>query len=276
MQSIRSVLVLTRGHPFARDAFSQMLEAIAAAQGLDFTLVEHPAASAFYNPALAAPFDALLFYDMPGYAFHPPTGVDLLPAPASAQEDFKALTQQGKPLVFLHHALAGWPVWDDYGEAIGGRFLYQPGHLRGRHCPDSGYRHDVSYTAEVLADHPVTAGLPTTFEITDELYLAEVFHKDILPLVRARHAFTADNFYSADHAVHGRMFSNDGWQHEGGSDLIVWAKAHRSSPVAYVQSGDGPAAYDNRHVRRLIGNALVWAMSDQAGAWAREVSAAGA
>ena len=77
--------------------------------------------------------------------------------------------------------------------------------------PDSGYRHDVAYTARVVADHPVTRGLPESFPVTDELYLCPIDESAITPLVRAEgFAFTRDNFHSAAQAVAGAMFSNEG------------------------------------------------------------------
>ena len=74
-----------------------------------------------------------------------------------------ALVEAGHGFVFLHHAIAGWPAWPEYGELIGGRFLYLPADVRGERKLDSGYRHDVTHQVSVLAEHPVTAGVPETF-----------------------------------------------------------------------------------------------------------------
>ena len=85
---------------------------------------------------------------------------------------WRSLLDAGRGLVFLHHAIAGWPAWPEYAEIVGGRFHYQPGSLGGRDWPDSGYRFHVDHTVEVLEPgHPVCAGLPARFPITDELYL---------------------------------------------------------------------------------------------------------
>jgi uncharacterized protein len=260
-----NILVVTKGHPFDFNGFFGMLDAIGGAEpGLCWTHVEQPAAQLFLNPENAAPYDAILFYDMPGYRFKVPDGVDVIePSPALVR-GFNALLAQGKGLVFLHHALASWAAWPDYGEAIGGRFLYQPSTVRGVRKPDSGYRHEVEYIAQVVADHPVTTGVDLTFDIKDELYLAEIFEESVTPLVRARHDFTAENFYSADAAVHGRMFSNEGWSHAPGSNLVGWTKRSGNAPVVYLQFGDGPSAYENQNVRKLIGNALHWVASPEA------------
>ena len=56
------VLVASKGHPYARDGFSDMLDSL---PGMACTVVEQPASQAFIDPELAADYDALLFY---GYA----------------------------------------------------------------------------------------------------------------------------------------------------------------------------------------------------------------
>ena len=71
------------------------------------------------------------------------------------------------------------PNWEEYSNIIGEEFLYQPGKLKGIQKPDSGYRHDVKYRVLIEGNHPITDGI-ADFEITDELYLAEIFLKMIL------------------------------------------------------------------------------------------------
>jgi trehalose utilization protein len=66
------------------------------------------------------------------------------------------------------------------------------------------------------------------------------------------------------------MFSNTGWSHADGSALVGWTKRARRSPLVYLQPGDGPATYDNPNYRQLIENAVRWAASPQALAWAQE------
>ncbi|RMF07678.1 MAG: ThuA domain-containing protein [Alphaproteobacteria bacterium] len=262
------VLLITKGHPFEKEAFFQIFDAM---DGVNYTHVEQPAAQVFFDPDLARPYDLFVCYDMPGIVFHDEPGrAPDFPAPsADLKNGFAKLLNCGHPFLFLHHALAGWPTWPEYAEAMGGRFLYTPGELRGKPCLDSGYRHDVTYTVECTTRHPVLEGIPETFEITDELYLAEIFTDSIVPLLAARHEFTAQNFYSAAHAViDGRLFSNQDWHHPPGPNLIGWVKTAGNSPVVYLQPGDGPGAYGNPHYRRLLSNAILWLASDDARAWA--------
>ena len=259
-----SVLLVTKGHPFDRGAFFEMFDAL----GVDWTHVEQPAARVFFEPGLAAPYDALVMYDMPGIAFGP--GGPGFEAPTQAYRDgIRALCDAGKGLLFLHHAIAGWPAWPEYAEIVGGRFLYVPSELRGRQCDDSGYRHGVEHTVNCVADHPVTRDVPRSFPMTDELYLYEVFDDSVEPLLTSDYGFSQDNFYSAARVVReGKMFDNEGWTHAPGSNLVGWTKHYRNSPVCYLQGGDDPVAYENAHYRQLIGNAIHWVASKEARDWA--------
>lgn len=258
------VLVAVRGHPFDRTAFDRLFSAM---PGIAVTMVDQPAAMRLMNPDGMAGFDALLLYDMPGLDFAGPAGPAtprLVDPGERFRAGFNALLAQGIGIVALHHALAGWPAWPGYADILGGSFLYRPAKAHGRLRQDSGYRHNVDYTAIVAApDHPVMAGIPAEFPMHDELYLAEVFD-DVTPLLRARHDFVAGNFYSAAAAVDGRRNENHGWSHPQGSDLIGWTRRAGNSPLVYLQPGDDAATYDNPVYRRLVDNAIRWVISPQA------------
>ena len=253
--SALNVLVSIKGHPFERDAFAELFESF---DGIRHTFVEQPASQAFMNPTAAAPWDALVFYDMPGIDFstQPP---GLVPPSDELKQGFMDLLATGKGMVFLHHAIAGWPLWPDYGELIGGRFFYLPTECRGKPVLDSGYRHEVSHSVQVVdAAHPVAEGVDDAFSLTDELYLYEVFESDVEPLLTSGHTFDSEHFYSARHAVTGSMFCNDGWSHPPGPNLIGWTKTIKDSRIVYLQPGDGPDTYASPHYRRLVENAIRW------------------
>jgi len=235
------------------------------------TFVDQPAAARLMRPGLQEAFDVLLLYDMPGLDFGAAEKASAVGPDPAVREGLCALLDAGIGVVALHHALAGWPGWPDYAELLGGRFLYRRGTVRGAMRLDSGYRHQVAYQAQVVApDHPVTRDLPERFAMNDELYLAEIFEEAVTPLLRADHAFTAENFYSATAAIEGQLFSNEGWQHSPGSNLIGWAKRARSSPLVYLQPGDDATTYNNPVYRRLVENALRWVASPAARAWAKD------
>lgn len=263
------VLLVTKGHPFDKQAFFDVFD---ANRDIDWTHVEQPAAQALFHPERAAGFDVIVMYDMPGIRFtrsDPPT--EFAAPPPDYVAGFRSLLEAGKGLVFLHHAVAGWPAWPEYAEIVGGRFHYQPATLRGVAYPDSGYRFDVTHNVEVLdPGHPVCAGLGDGFEITDELYLYPVFEDSVVPLMRTTFDMGDPSaFYSADLAIRGARNSNDGWTHPRGSQLVAWAKNAGNSPVVYLQFGDSPNTYADPNYRRALSNAIAWVGSAAAHEWAR-------
>jgi hypothetical protein len=255
-----NVLVAVKGHPFDRTAFGAIFDEM---PGVAAAIVDQPAAARLMSPEGMAGFDALVLYDMPGLDFRAAEPPALVEPPPELMAGFAALLDAGVPVVALHHAIAGWPTWPEYADWLGGRFLYKPGELRGERRLDSGYRHDVAYEAVAVAPgHPVLEGLPERIPFTDELYLYEVFEEAVTPLLRAEHGFVRDGFYSAAHAVAGRMFFNEGWDHPPGSDLIGWTKRARNSPLVHLQPGDGPATYLDPNYRRLVLNAIRWVVHE--------------
>lgn len=268
------VLLVTKGHPFEREPFFAVFD---ADHGISWTHVEQPAAAHLFDPDRLAEFDVVVFYDMPGIRFtggEPP--VRFLDPPADFVRGFREVLETGKGMVFLHHAVAGWPAWEEYARVIGGRFHYQPAELRGVRYPDSGYRFDVHHHVEVLApDHPVCDGLGDGFDLTDELYLFPVLEDDVVPLMRTTFGVRdPSQFWSADLAIRGRRDSNEGWTHPAGSDLVGWVKSAGHSPVVYLQFGDGPATYADPNYRKVLGNAMRWAASREAHEWARAITIA--
>ena len=255
----QTLLVLSGGHPYEEGPFAAFLDAVADLLPGDWQVAHyvHPEAEERVAAGAADTADAVLFYDMPGYTFA--DGTVKTAAPSQAFKD--AITRRfasGRGAVMMHHAIAGWAEWPQWSEWVGGRFLYQPGTVRGEAKLDSGYRHDVDYTAELVAEHPVLEGIPATFPVNDELYLGEVFEDSVTPLIRARHDYVAENFYSAAHAVAGRMFDNSDWPHPPGSKLVAWTKPVGAAQIVYCQFGDGPHTYANPVVRQIIANALEW------------------
>ncbi|MCH7788946.1 MAG: ThuA domain-containing protein [Acidobacteria bacterium] len=254
------ILVVTKGHPFEREPFLAMFDAVAPDRWVH---VEHPEAQQlFVEPRQLAEFDAIVFYDMPGIEFtgaEPP--VRLLEPSDDYIEGFSTMLadSDGPGLVFLHHAVAGWPAWDRYPEIVGARFHYQPSKFDGRNYPDSGYRHDVTHTVDVIdRDHPVCAGLPAHFEITDEVYCFPVLEDRVHPLMRSRHRFESDGFYSSAAATRGRMYDSQDWTHPTGSDLSAWTQQVEATRVVTIQFGDGPQTYSHPVFRRLLTNAVAW------------------
>src|SRR3954452_2534328 len=177
------VLVVTGGHRVDLDALLGMVAALAADRGWVWAHAIQPSAQDWLPRRRAAAWDVLLSPARPGLPLRrgePP--VPRGPTPEVAR-GIVGLLERGVCVVATHHALAGWPAWDGWADALGGRFLYAPGPLHGRSWPSSGTR-ITDYTARVAApEHPVCAGLPD-FPLTDELYCCPVFDDRVVPLVR--------------------------------------------------------------------------------------------
>jgi type 1 glutamine amidotransferase len=263
----QALLTIARGHPYDREAFAGLFEGL---QEYNVSHVEQPVAQKLLSAQTANAFDAIVCYDMPGVDFtaqdDPPGLVE--PDPEFVK-NYLAMLEAGIGIVFMHHSLAAWPAWEQYAEIIGGRFHYRPATLRGTQWPDSGYIHQITHTVSKVAEHPVLEGIPSSFEITDELYLCPVFDEDVIPLLRSDYSYDDSNFYSAARAIVGDMNVRDGWEHPQGSNLVGWVKRYGNSPIVYLQGGDDAVAMNNEHFQKLLHNAVRWVSSEAAHAWAR-------
>jgi hypothetical protein len=266
-----NVLVVSKGHPHDYSAFHAMLD---ADQGLTTTIVEQPAAQVVLRPESARDYDAVLFYDMWGVTRVPgdPAGVPS----DDYRKSIESLLERGTGMVLLNHALVEWPDWPLWRQIHGSSFMLRAGVLDGKAVPGSGYRggggepqrNATHFLSVVDPEHPVTRGIGNGFEVVDELYLKTAEFEqnpDIVPLLRSDYAFVRENFNPPPFESPEEKAR---WQHPPGSNLIVWAKRIRNSPVVAMDGGDGPAAYANPAFRQLLGNALRWVASDEARAWA--------
>jgi type 1 glutamine amidotransferase len=263
------VLVVTGGHRVDLDAFLDMVAAICDERGWRWAHARQPSAQEWLRPEVAGTWDAILCHDIPGLRLQRGEPPD----PRGPDDDVRSalveLLRHGQGLVATHHSLAGWPQWDGWARALGGRFLYAPGRLDGEAWPSSGTR-ITRYRAQVVEPrHPVCAGVGD-FELTDELYICPIFEDRVVPLVRADADFDGRLFVSTyEHVLFGAEAAPDCAHHPRASDVIAWAKAAERSPLVYVQPGDTAETFGLEPYRRLVGNALAWVASPDAKAWAR-------
>lgn len=256
------VLALTGGHKIDDQAFAGLLEQLAAQRNWVVTQACQPGGQRLMTPAARTQFDAVLLYDLPGLelrlgALPNPVGPELGIVDAVAD-----LLEAGIGVVALHHALAGWPAWPGWAEALGGRFHYRPATLRNQTCQDSGYRHGSFRVCIADPIHPVTAGVGE-FELDDELYCAPVFEDDVHPLVRLAQVPPVDEYHSALDAVLQRP-QRATWQPTPPSDLLGWTTVAGRSPVVTLLPGDGGATFADAQFARLLGNAVDWVASPEA------------
>ena len=252
-----SALLVTKGHVFEREPFFAMIDALArptADVHIEWTHVEQPAVAALMDVERASGFDVIVWYDMPGVTFNRTNPPFAHYDPTDAYKTgFLSLLDAGKPMIFLHHAIAAWPSWPEFAQLLGGRFHFLPGDFSGVSYPGSGYRFNVPQTISVERHHPIVDGLPDRFDLTDEVYMYAVNEPDVTPLLRSDFSFVPSNFH------HGGVGFKD---HPPASNLIGWTKRARNAPIAYLQPGHGPEVYQDPNFRRLVANAVQWATSN--------------
>lgn len=255
------VLVMTGGHPLDPAGFFGMLDdVIYDGLGANWCLASGTASqSLIERPDALDAYDMILCYDVPGQDYRVGQAPLLFEPTEAYKAGWETLLDRGLPLLFLHHAIIGWPLWPRYSEILGGCVVTREGAMvRGRPAPDSGYRFDVTHRITPAIDHPVVEGLAEGFTICDQLYMGEVFEDSLTPLLHSDYDFTAKGFYSLAAAAQGRPDSNDGWTRGPGSNLIGWVRREKNSDLVYIQCGDGPSAYGNDGFRKLIGNSVRW------------------
>jgi len=252
-----------------------------ADRGVAATAVEQPAAQLLLRPEHVGAYDAVLFYDMSGIELSGRRGEGagaFVAPPDDYRHSVEALLESGTGIVLLNHALVSWPAWPLWRELSGSSFLLRGGELSGQQQPASGFRGGAgelerNASMRLRSDapgHPVLAGIEEGFEVRDELYLKTAgIESQVLPLLRSDYAFEQENFSVSPLASAEERAA---WSHPTGSDLVVWARAARRSPVVASELGDGPEAYSNPGFRRLVGNAVRWVASREARAWATETS----
>jgi len=263
------LLVLTGGHKIDAPAFEGMIDRLAAERSWLVAHARQPLGQRWLAPSARDHFDAVLLYDIPGLELQRGDVPRPVVPDARTVDDVADLLDAGIGVVALHHALAGWPVWPGWAEALGGRFHYRPARLRGRDWPDSGYYHG-RFRAEVVdAAHPVCAGV-TGLELTDELYQAPVFEDDVHPLLSLTEVPPPDQYASSLDAVLQRPQRAD-YAHPPASALLGWTTVAGRSPVVTLLPGDGGHTFAEPAFARLLGNAVDWVASEQA----RAAAAAG-
>lgn len=255
------VLFVTRGHSYEREQLAQMLDCLG--DDITWAHVEYPAAEYLMNPEAGRQFDAYLFYDLggPGVSTTLPGGGRgrFYPDPSPRMKrGFEALVKSGKGMVFIHHAAAAWAhVWPEYSEVVGGACdWYSRVSVRGILDPHHGYYPNTPQRLTIMdPNHPVSRNLGTGFNVTDEAYACAWFPESVKPILTT-------SFSPPDPLVNlnpKRPYSN----------LAAWYKASEISPVFYTQVGHNNSPWRVAEYQLLIRNAIRWAASPEAHAWAK-------
>ncbi|MEZ5217152.1 MAG: ThuA domain-containing protein [Ilumatobacteraceae bacterium] len=273
MESGMRVLSMTGGHRVDLDAWLQMLGAICEERGWRHAHSVHPAADRWWDADLRDSFDVVVLHDLPGLFLKRGEAPRPVGPTDEQRRRIRAALDSGIGVVAVHHALAGWPAWDEWADALGGRFLYTGGELHGSALPCSGTTIDTFTVEPVDPSHPVCAGVEP-FVLTDERYLCPVFTDDVVPLLRAADApLGGDAFISThEHVVVGADEAPRCAADRRASDLLAWASRGAGTPVVYVQPGDTAATFARPEYRSVLANAVAWVSSPEARTWAAERS----
>ena len=206
------VMLITGGHAYDTLQFTEMFDAL---PGIEYQHFLQPKANQKIARDLAKDFDVLVFYDM---------WKDISETEKSA---YLKLTQQGNPLLFLHHSIASYQNWPEFEKILGGKYIE-----KGVGVPDedlSTYEHDVWVYSKVENYTAVTVGLkePRFF---DEVYGNVRISDDVLPLLRTRHPKSME--------------------------FIAWQHKYNNSQVVYIQPGHDYRTYENEEYRKLVLQAI--------------------
>lgn len=211
-----NVLLVTGGHGFDETTFFDVFESL---EDVTYTHVPQPKANEMIASANTTEFDVLVFYDM----------YDSITT--EQQQAYIELLDQGKGMVFMHHALVSYQGWKEFKNIIGGKY-YQDSTMVDGKMYKSTYKHDVTIDVRVTGtEHPITNGI-TDFTIFDEVYGNCEILSQVKPLL------------STDHP--------ESMEH------IAWVNPYKNSQIVYIQLGHGPEAFANENFRTLVRQAIQW------------------
>ncbi len=210
------VLVVTGGHNFDEKSFFELFESF---EDIAYQHVAQPNANQLIASEKTAPYDVIVFYDM----YDSITDLQ--------KQAYIDLLEQGKGMIFMHHAIVSYQEWDEFKHIIGGKYHSDSARIDGTWYK-STYKHDVTINANVEdRKHEIMNGVPD-FHIFDEVY----GNCEILPTVHP-------------------LISTD---HPESMKYIAWINPFRNSEVVYIQSGHGPEGFQNENFRKILEQAITW------------------
>jgi hypothetical protein len=214
-------------HEEAIPAANALFSKIAKDKGWGYYQTENGAA---FSPAILARFDAVVFNNVSGDVF--------LPAQRAA---LKAFLENGGGFVGIHGAggdmAYDWKWYAD--ELIGAQFV---GHTMSPQFQQA--RVDVEDKA-----HPVTQGLPASWQRTEEWYSFEKSAR----ASGARVLITVDE---KTYKPEGFLWASLGM----GDHPMVWSRCIGKGRVFYSAFGHRAEAYSEPQNKMLLTNAIGWAL----------------
>lgn len=189
---------------------------------------------AVHSPELLARFKAVVWNNASG---------DNLSA--AQREALKAYVENGGGFIAVHASGDGshgdWPWYAQ--EVIGTKFI---GHTLWPHVPE----------ASVLIEspaHPAMAGLPAKWNRADEWYSFD----------RSVRGKGFEVLATVDEASYERGWPGSAKLAMGKDHPVIWSRCLGKGRVLYSALGHTGASFAEPEMRRLMNNAVNWAMSDQ-------------
>lgn len=208
---ITSILVVTGGHDFEREPFEEMFNSM---EGLKWEEVVQPKANRMIADEEVDEYDVLVFYDM----FQPITEAE--------KEAYIKLLEDGKPMLFFHHALVSYQNWDEFEQIIGGRYYDEKRYPEKPDIGFSTYLHETEIGVELMnVNHPVVNGL-NDFTLFDEVYGNTLVLPGVKPII--------------------------GTDHPQSKPIIGWENQYANSTIIYLQPGHGKSSFENENYRTLL------------------------
>lgn len=193
------------------EAGIKALEKIAAQDGFEVGTTEDGAVLA----SILADFDVVVFLNTTG---------DVLDE--TQQDVMEAWVEDGGGFIGIHSSADTEYDWDWYSD------------LHGPYFSDHPAVQDA--TVVVVAEHPVTAGLPASFQLSDEWYNFQTLPPNTVTIL----AEVDETTYEG-----GTM---------GDSHPIVWAHEYGGGRSVYLGFGHEAANFSDHHFRALIANSISW------------------
>jgi type 1 glutamine amidotransferase len=148
-----------------------------------------------------------------------------LPDPALRQRIFEFVSQGGG-LVLLHPATwFNWSDWPEYNrELVGGG--------------SRSHENYADFAVRISAAHEITAGVPPSFTIRDELYRVELDAA----------------------ATAGQVLATGTSLTTGAEYPVLWTRTHGQGRIVCLTLGHDGAAHELPAFRQLLQNAVLWAL----------------
>lgn len=207
-----NIMLVTGGHSYDTLQFFQLFDAL---EGVEYEHFLQPEANRKLAQGTGEKYNVLVFYDM------------WREISESEKAAYIELTKQGKPMLFLHHALVSYQNWPQFEKLIGGKYVEKQ-----RGVPEnelSIYEHDVWVYIQPAGNHPVTKGFGS-LRFFDEVYGNYRVSEGIIPLLITNHPQS--------------------------ERIIGWENRYNNSRIIYLQPGHDARTYETEDFRRLILQAI--------------------